>query len=69
MSYHEIEVAHKWVLKCLDCECGGEFDSAGEAEQYAKHHINDDIGDEEPRPFSNHIVEIAQHTVVGKNVI
>lgn len=68
MSIREIEVRHVWVCQCGDDDCkwAAEADSAGQAESLAEHHINEDIGDENPRPHYYHTVTITAHTVVGR---
>ena len=66
----DIEVVHRWAYCCRECgvDFMGEADSAGQAENLAQHHIDSDIGDENPRPYYDHTVTITPITVVGRNV-
>lgn len=68
MSINEVKTVSKWALACLDCDFKCEVESAESAESLARHHINEDIGDEDPRPNYGHTVTITPQTWVGRNV-
>lgn len=59
-----VEISHKHRIVCDTCGDLYDADSAEEAEEYAAYHINEDIGDENPRPHSGHIITISPITVV-----
>jgi hypothetical protein len=60
-----VEIAHRHRAICDVCGILYDAHSAEEAEQSAVHHINKDIGDENPRPHYDHIIEITPVTVVS----
>lgn len=61
---HNVAVSYKHKIVCDVCGPLYDASSAGEAEEYASHHINEDIGDEDPRPHYSHIITISPITVV-----
>lgn len=59
-----ITTDYKHRIVCDVCGPCFDADSAQEAEEYAVHHLCEDIGDANPRPHLGHKVEITQVTIV-----
>lgn len=61
---HYITSDKKHRIVCDVCGPCYDANSAEEAEEYAIHHLCEDIGDENPRPHQEHKIEITQVTIV-----
>jgi hypothetical protein len=68
MSIHEIQVAQKFRVRCLSCNLVvTTLDSAGQAEEFAKSHI-EFWSDKEGHQNYNHELEIVAVTRVGRQL-
>ena len=65
---NEIVSLMQYRAKCIEpaCEFLTDCDTPYEAEKLARHHINDDIGDINPRPYADHTVEIFAVRRIGR---
>lgn len=59
-----ISIEHRHRIVCDECGLLFDADTANDAEEYAAHHINEDIGDENPRPHFGHRITITPVTIV-----
>lgn len=60
-----IEVTRKHRIVCD--VCGPLYDETGpaeEAEEFARYHLNEDIGADDPRPHLEHVITITPITIV-----
>lgn len=55
-----IDTEQIFLTYCRECEREEEHNSLEAARNSARHHINEDIGDENPRPFFDHTVTITE---------
>jgi hypothetical protein len=67
MSYREIGIEKRYRLRCQDCTFYHEASSWGMAEETAIGHIRDYV-EGHGEPNFGHTVEIAEVTLVGRNV-
>lgn len=65
MSYHEIEVVTRFQVHCKDCDFELEAHSLGEAENYARDHI-EDSNDLHGSPHFSHVLIITPITLCGR---
>lgn len=70
MSIHNIAIVRRYRVQCKDCTFSSITKSAGEAERRAEEHLEfvDLALTCEDIPNYDHIVEIQETTLVGRNL-